>query len=305
MKHHLPPLDSLKAFESAARLLSFSQAAEELCISKGAISYQIKKLEEHIQCSLFKRTVRQVYLTDGGQALLQTTRRLFLELDDTLQHLPGEHQRSGVTISTSTYVAARWLSPRISDFNERYKDIEVRLLHSVNSVDFKLTDVDMAIRWQRCDGANDTGQFDQLPMPLFPVIAPKLLHGLGINDGALVDVSAMVNGPLSSVPLLCEDRSLDLWSEWIKAALPDTDVVLPNPRRVISDANVRAQAAIDGQGFILADKLMNNEIENRSLVKPFREFLDGYGYVLLASTSRILSDHANTLQQWFSSNRGQ
>ena len=273
MKHHLPPLDSLKAFESAARLLSFSQAAEELCISKGAISYQIKKLEEHIQCSLFKRTVRQVYLTDGGQALLQTTRRLFLELDDTLQHLPGEHQRSGVTISTSTYVAARWLSPRISEFNERYKDIEVRLLHSVNSVDFKLTDVDMAIRWQRCDGANDTGQFDQLPMPLFPVIAPKLLRGLGINDGAVVDVSAMVNGPLSSVPLLCEDRSLDLWSEWIKAALPDTDVVLPNPRRVISDANVRAQAAIDGQGFILADKLMNNEIENRSLVKPFREFL--------------------------------
>ena len=125
MKHHLPPLDSLKAFESAARLLSFSQAAEELCISKGAISYQIKKLEEHIQCSLFKRTVRQVYLTDGGQALLQTTRRLFLELDDTLQHLPGEHQRSGVTISTSTYVAARWLSPRISEFNERYKDLSL------------------------------------------------------------------------------------------------------------------------------------------------------------------------------------
>jgi len=304
MKHHLPPLDSLKAFESAARHLSFSQAAQELCISKGAISYQIKKLEEHIQYSLFKRAVRQVYLTDAGQALLKTTRQLFSELDDTLQNLPGEHRQSGVTIAASTYVAARWLSPRISEFNQNYRDIEVQLLHSVNSADFKITDVDMAIRWQRCDGEPDTGQFGRMPMHLFPVIAPKLLQGPGLSEGTLVDMSAIIDGPLSSVPLLCEDRNLDLWNEWIKAALPDRDVVLPNPRRIISDANVRAQAAIDGQGFILADKLMNNEIGNRSLIKPFREYLDGYGYVLLSSSSRICSDHATLLKEWFSDNRG-
>ena len=67
MKHHLPPLDSLKVFESAARNLSFSRAAEELCLSKGAVSYQIKKLEEFVQASLFLRAVRQVSLTDDGK----------------------------------------------------------------------------------------------------------------------------------------------------------------------------------------------------------------------------------------------
>jgi len=98
MKHHLPPLDALKAFESAARHLSFTLAAEELCISKGAISYQIRKLEEVLQCSLFKRSVRQVYLTDAGQRLLHTTRKLFDELDDTLQRLHGENAQAGVSV---------------------------------------------------------------------------------------------------------------------------------------------------------------------------------------------------------------
>lgn len=301
MKHRLPPLDGLKAFESAARKLSFSKAAEELCISKGAISYQIKKLEEHIQCSLFKRTVRQVYLTDAGQALLQTTNRLFQELDETLQLLHGEKLQSGVTIATSTYVAARWLSPRISAFNERHQDIVVRLLHSVNSADFKLTDVDMAIRWQRCDGGQDAGQFDQIPMDLFPVVAPKLMPESG-TGGTPLDVGEIVDGCLSTVPLLCEDRSLDLWNEWIAAALPQSPPVLSNPRRIISDANVRAQAAIDGQGIILADNLMSNEIENGLLVKPFSEYLDGYGYALLSSPSRIFSDQATVLREWFLSN---
>lgn len=93
MKHHLPLLDSLKAFEAAARHLSFSLAAEELCISKGAMSYQIRKLEEQVQCALFKRTVRQVYLTDAGQALLQTTKHIFEELDHTLQVYTGKAVR--------------------------------------------------------------------------------------------------------------------------------------------------------------------------------------------------------------------
>ena len=300
MKHHLPPLDSLKAFESAARHLSFTQAADELCISKGAISYQIRKLEEHIQCRLFKRVVRQVYLTDAGQALLQTTKHLFSELNDTLQLLQGENRQTGVTIAASTYVAARWLSPRISEFNEKYPDILVRLLHSVNSEDFKLTEVDMAIQWQRSDRKPGSNHFNKIPMHFFPVIAPNLINSLGINCDTALNASALIDGPLSSIPLLCEDRHLDLWNEWIAAAIPDSDAILSNPRRIISDANVRVQAAIDGQGFILADALMNSEIENGLLVRPFKAYLDRYGYALLSSPSRILSDQATLLKEWFS-----
>jgi len=79
MKHPLPSLDALKVFESAARQLSFSEAARELCITKGAVSYQIRRLEEALDCALFQRTVRQVYLTRAGQQLLQTTQRNFSE----------------------------------------------------------------------------------------------------------------------------------------------------------------------------------------------------------------------------------
>ena len=87
MKHSLPPLDSLKAFEAAARHLSFSKAADELCITKGAVSYQIRRLEQHLDYLLFRRSVRQVYLTEAGQKLLQTTREVFETLELSLARL--------------------------------------------------------------------------------------------------------------------------------------------------------------------------------------------------------------------------
>jgi len=303
MKHHLPPLDSLKAFEAAARHLSFSQAADELCISKGAMSYQIRKLEEQIQCALFRRSVRQVYLTDAGQALLITTQRMFQELDQTLLSLNGESRQAGVSIATTTYVAARWLSPRISEFNETHPDIPVKLLHSITSAEFKLADVDMAIQWGPCDKKPDPNRLYQIPMDLFPVISPKLMLKLGLNPNARLEAQSILESPLNTTPLLCEDRQLDLWDEWTRAAIPNRKIALSNPRRTITDANVRVQAAIDGQGFILADELMINEIENDLLIQPFDECLDGYGYSLRSSSARIFSTQATILRKWFSKKR--
>lgn len=300
MKHHLPPLDSLKAFESAARHLSFSLAAQELCISKGAMSYQIRKLEEEVQCALFRRTVRQVYLTEAGQSLLQTTKHMFEELDQTLQSLYGESRQTGVSIAATTYVAARWLSPRISEFNERHPDIPVKLLHSINSADFKLVEVDMAMQWGQCNQKPDRNELYQIPMNLFPVITPKLVQKLGIDESSPLDVRTILEDPFNAIPFLCEERHLDLWDEWIAAALPGLSNRLRNPRRIITDANVRVQAAIDGQGFILADDLMSNEIDNGLLIQLFNESLDGYGYSLKSSSSRIFSNHANILKAWFS-----
>jgi DNA-binding transcriptional LysR family regulator len=299
MKHPLPPLDSLKAFEAAARHLSFSLAADELCISKGAMSYQIRKLEEQVQCALFKRTVRQVYLTDAGQELLRTTKHMFEELNHTLQSLYGESRQTSVSIATSTYVAARWLSPRISEFNEGNPDIAIKLLHSINSTDYKLSDVDMAIEWGACNQKPDRNQLYQIPMDLFPVITPKLMEKFGISMAGRLDIRSILEDPLCTVPLLCEERKLDFWDEWTAASLPGLENKLQNPRRIISDANVRVQAAIDGQGIILADSLLNNEIDNGLLVQPLKDCLQGYGYLLKSSSSRIFSSQANILKNWF------
>jgi DNA-binding transcriptional LysR family regulator len=295
MKHRLPALDSLKAFESAARHLSFSLAANELCITKGAISYQIRKLEEAIDCALFKRSVRQVYLTNAGQKLLQTTRRLFNDLAQTLDALaPGETEPD-VTFAATTYVALRWLSPRIASFSEHNPDVSIIFQHSVNSEDFKLQDVDIAIRWCACNGAVDRRRLLEMPMPLYPVCSPQLLHRLGIewSDRGLA-TEQVGQAPFDSIPLLCEDRRLDLWSEWSG----EYSMILPNPRRVIADANVRTQAAIDGQGLTMADAMMTRELENGSLVAPFEHQLEGYGYVLMASPGRYMNQKASNLRAW-------
>ncbi len=303
MKHHLPSLDSLKVFESAARHLSFSIAANELCVTKGAVSYQIRKLEEELQSNLFKRSVRQVYLTDTGQALFLTTKKLFEDLEQSLSRIQDVKQEASVSIAATTYVAARWLSLRISGFNDEHPDINILLQHSVNSVDFMLDEVDLAILWGTCSGKLDRNRFAELPMNLFPMISPKLLAAHKLSDTAQLRVDSMLQEPLKNIPLLCEDRTQDLWQEWFKANYSgDPNIGLSNPRRVISDANVRVQAAVDGQGLILADDLMMNELNNGLLVAPFKKQLTGYGYAFYSSPKRINSDNTVILKSWMMKN---
>jgi len=106
MKHHLPSLDAVKVFESAARHLSFSRAADELCLTQGAVSYQIRKLEENLDCALFKRSVRQVYLIDTGQQLMQMTQLVFAELERTLDQIGPSDTSHDVIVGATIHVAS-------------------------------------------------------------------------------------------------------------------------------------------------------------------------------------------------------
>jgi LysR family glycine cleavage system transcriptional activator len=293
MKHALPPLDALKVFESAARQLSFTLAARELCITKGAVSYQIRRLEEALDCALFQRAVRQVYLTHAGQQLLQTTQRSFADLGDTFKRIkPGDTDHD-VLIGATTYVALRWLSPRISGFNQTSPDISILLQHSVNAENFRVQDVDFVIRWCRMDGKTSHQRRLELPMPLFPVCSPGLLESIEIASAGM-QVTELSTPALASVPLLCEDRSLDLWQAWYGKQLQP----MRNPRRVIDDANVRTQAAVDGQGWTMADALMQRELDAGDLVAPFAHQLDGFGYAIETSQSRYVNRKALELRSW-------
>lgn len=297
MKHHLPPLDGLKVFEAAARHLSFSLAADELCISKGAVSYQIRKLETHIQSPLFTRAIRQVYLTESGQSLFKTVQNQFSELEKTLAQINSDRSNQHITIAATTYVAARWLSPRIARFNQLHPDISVVFHHSVNSLNFKLQDVDLAIRWEAYSEVSKTKQHLHLAMPLFPVCSPKLLERMALQlDQLPILTDSFSHQPLSNIPLLCEDRADDHWQMWYHS----TSQPLTNPRHVISDANVRVQAAIDGQGLVMADQLMQNELDNGLLMPPFRAQLMGYGYTLMLSPMQCNNTNAQLLYEWLS-----
>ena len=295
MKHNLPSLDALKVFESAARHLSFSLAAQELCVSKGAVSYQIRRLEDALDCALFRRAVRQVYLTDAGQELLQCTQPMFSELERTLDRISPLESRNDVLVGVTTYVALRWLSPRLAAFSKRHPEPSIRLQHSVNEESFRLQDVDFAIRWCKMQGDQRRGRSLELPMPLFPVCSPGFLRSLGSQycDRVLAP-EELTRAPLNSIPLLCEDRPLDLWEIW----LDDERLSLPNQRRYVADANVRTQAAIDGQGWTMADALMQRELDTGELVAPFEQLLTGYGYALLTAPARYLNRRAAQLRDW-------
>lgn len=295
MKHPLPSLDALKVFESAGRQLSFSLAARELCLTKGAVSYQIRKLEEALDCALFRRAVRQVYLTDAGQQLLQTTQQLFAELRHTLARIgPGESGHE-VLVGASTYVALRWLSPRLAEFSERHPDISILLQHAVIAEDFRIQDVDLAILWCPMEGRLRRGRLVELPMPVYPVCSPALLARLdGFDGDTRLDRAALASPPFDSIPLLCEERSLDLWNAWYG----DRQRALPNPRRVIADTNVRAQAAVDGLGWAMADRLMQRELDQGQVVAPFEHRLDGFGYAIQTAPGRFLSESAQLLRNW-------
>ena len=292
MKHKLPSLDALKVFESAARQLSFTLAARELCLTKGAVSYQVRKLEEALDCALFRRAVRQVYLTNAGQQLLQTVQQLFAELGHTIDRIKPGDSGDDVLVGATTYVALRWLSPRISAFSEAHPQISILLQHSVNAEDFRLQDVDFAIRWCRMEGRRKRGRLLELPLPLFPVCSPRLLERhAGPRRLEKLRHEDFCRAPFDAIPLLCEDRPLDLWQAWYGDSLPQ-------PRRIVADANVRTQAAIDGLGWTLADALMQAELDNGLLVAPFERRLEGYGYAIEVAPGRFISQNAQALQQW-------
>ncbi|HJP06582.1 MAG: LysR family transcriptional regulator [Proteobacteria bacterium] len=283
MKHRLPPLDRFKVFERAATLLSFTAAAQELCVSKGAVSYQIRMLEQEIGVELFNRSVRQVLLTDTGQLLLKSVERAFGELEDSLGRIHHQGAHRTIRIAATTYVAARWLSPRVARFSEHFPEVSFIFQHSINDDDFNLDGVDIAIRWGTCTGKTGGNRWKELPMPLFAVASP-----------ALIDRYSLTKKPVlpAEVPLLCEERAQDSWAELFSGQ------ALSNPRHVISDANVRVQAAIDGQGLILADAMMQMELDNRLLLSPMSERLTGYGYVFFIPRRDSLNPVQRSFLDW-------
>src|SRR6202008_1760641 len=146
MPRELPPLNALKAFEAAARSESFTRAAEELNVTQGAVSHQVKALEETLGLKLFNRERQRLIITEAGREYLAVVRdaldRIALGTEQLMQR-----QSSGVlTVSTSPDFAAKWLVHRLGRFAEAYPGIELRVSATLHHVDFAREDVDIAVR---------------------------------------------------------------------------------------------------------------------------------------------------------------
>ncbi len=254
MADRLPPLAALKAFEAAARLGSFSRAAEETYVTHGAVSHQVKALEALVGVPLFARNGRRVALTAEGKVLADRIRAALHDIGDALQAVGRRDRSKQLTVSMLPSFAARWLMPRLGRFMEEHPDIAVNVHASLALVDFERDGVDMAVRFGGGGWPNlEVEKF--MDDQRFPVASPRL------NGGKLPERPA----DLAKFRLLSTDD--EPWAPWFKAA----GVNLPEPSgAMFNDAAMMVQAAVDGRGIAYARRsITEGDLAAGNLVRLF------------------------------------
>jgi len=257
LTRRVPNLNALKAFEAAARHESFTRAAEELCVTQGAVSQQVKALEADLGLKLFVREPRRLVITRAGRDYLIIVRDALDRIADGTERLLQRQNAGILTVSTSPNFASKWLVHRLGRFAERHPEIDLRISATLHHIDFAREDIDMAVR--HSDGPAPGLAATRLwQEELFPVCSPALLRG----DRPLLQPS-----DLAHHTLLHLDTRQD-WSKWLDAAGVEGADLSRGP--VLNQASMAIDAAVDGQGVALArTALAAWDLISGRLVRPF------------------------------------
>jgi len=259
MRPRLPPLNALKAFEAAARHESFTRAAEELCVTQGAVSHQVKALEVELAVKLFNRERQRLIITEAGRDYLTVVRDALYRIAIGTERLQQRQSAGVLTVSTSPDFAAKWLVHRLGHFAEAHSGIDLRVSATLHHVDFAREEVDLAVRhgdgnWPGLETVRLSAE------QLFAVCSPKLLSGRR-RLGRPADILKF--------PLIHLDSRAD-WTNWLQGTGITDAEVIHGP--VLNRASMVIDAAINGQGVALArTTLAAWDIINGRLVRPFPE----------------------------------
>jgi DNA-binding transcriptional LysR family regulator len=291
LRARLPPLNSLVAFEASARHLSFTRAAEELLVSREAVSRQIRILEGHLGVKLFERLYRALELTEAGEAFHATVQQSLESISraaGALQH-PGQSDK--VTITATIAIASYWLTPRLPRFRAAHPDAEIRVVVSDVPVDMAAEGIDVGLRYGdgRWPGTEAIHLFD---VTSFPVCAPAYAEG-GQPIAVPTDLLTRTLLNLDGAPHALED-----WSWWLE----ESGVRKPASLHILgfnSYANV-IQAALDGQGMALGfSGIVDDFLASGALVRPMKAALvTGWGVYLVVPTNASLSPDAKDFYDW-------
>ena len=260
--------DALRIFAAVAHHRSITAAAAELNLSKGSVSYQIRKLEDDLGFRLFERQRQRLSITARGEKLWRSSQLALGQLDRDIRELQrGEPDR--ITIGALTYFFSRWLSSRLMAFMEANPNIAVRVEPITGIADLGQSDIDVAICWGSFEGTD---------------IEYDLLLECPARPTANATVAAKVREiglerVLIEIPLLADSSGSTGWREWHRRA--GLEYRPKHNRLVIPDSNDRVQAVIDGQGIALWDALVEPEIQTGKLVYVSDIWLDNYGYYLV------------------------
>lgn len=295
MPRELPPLSALRAFEVAARTLSFKQAAEELRVTPAAVSQQIKALEDHAGRPLFRRLTRALALTEAGAKAAPEVTDAFDRLERAYATMRTGGRAGPLTISLPPSLASKWLVPRLGRFQALYPEIEVLIDATSRLVQFDRDRVDMAIRFGpgRYPGLMSERLFASRTVP---VCAPSLTQGA---DG-LRGVEDLRRFPLLHMQETGAAAMEDTWALWLKAACARDIDPTRGPR--YNTHSLLVDAAVAGQGVALVEFVFaEEELKRGTLVQPFAKlplFLEEFGYHLVFPAHVLEDTRVAAFRDW-------
>ena len=287
MSVRLPSLNGLRAFETVARHMSFTKAAEELSVTQTAVSHQIRRLEAELGVALFLRLNGGLALSEDGQAYLPGVRAAFQTLRFSTEQLLESRDKSVLTISTLVSFASKWLLPRLPSFQQAFPAIDVRISASTERVDFRKDAIDAAIRYGRGDWKGLRADF-LMSDEVFPVCSPALAQTLrapaDLANHTLLQVSGVTAGD---------------WSAWLRAAGQPLQLA-EGPRMTFDLAMMAVQAAVDGQGVCIGrSTYVEDDLRAGRLVAPFGLRLkDELGFYLVTPDETAESKKIVAFRAW-------
>ena len=282
----LPPLSALRAFEAAARHLSFKAAAGELGVTPTAISHQIKGLEDHLGVRLFRRRTRGLELAEPAHVLYPVLRDGFDRFAAAVEQVAVARQRQTVRISATSAFTTWWLLPRVQSFQAAHPDVDLQVHASDDVVNMQAAQTDIAVRYGHgpYPGLHATVMLtDQFA----PVASPSLV---------LRSAADLWRAPLIHFDWRRADPANPTWDAWFKA---EGLSGAPVRHLLFSEEGHAIQAAVAGQGVaLLSLVLVQSEIGAGRLVQPFGPVLDSYAYHLVEAADRPASNAAQAAKAW-------
>ena len=293
MNSHLPPLSALRAFEAAARHMSFSKAADELHVTPAAVSHQIHALEDDLGVRLFHRGNRSIELTASGRVLLPGLSEAFAGIQSAVGRLRTHNDTGALTVTASPSVAAKWLVPRLQRFQQQRPQVDVRISATDEIVDLTKGDFDIAIRY-------GCGKYPGLDVELlftnevFPACSPQLLTA----GPPLRTPEDLLRHTLIHDQAVERDPLVPTWSMWLKAAgIKD---VRASAGLTFNSIYLALDAAIAGHGVVLAySTIAAADLAAGRLVRLFSLALpDQFAYYIVTAPGALERTKVRVFRNW-------
>lgn len=295
--HRLPPLRQLQAFESAARLLSFRKAAEELSVTPTAVSHQIRLLERYCGQPLFQRQPRPLRLTPAGAQLLPVVGDAFLSISDEVARLTPDSRIGHLRVTTTSAFAARWLLPRLESWRAEAPGSTLDLVGTDTVLNLRAAEADVAIRYAR--QLPTDGVAVELLRDTFQVVAaPSVLQGLGRT----ITPQAILDRPRIEVGWPLTDASAPTWRHWeaaARAAGHQISGTVRPPHLRFEEEHHGIEAIVAGQGLgLCSDVLVARELRDGRLQRVSDIVLPGYGFYFVYRAEHPRRRALEALLRW-------